>query len=224
MSEKSNLENIELKNRVDTLTLKEFETFLKIFETQLFNKKVSNINSYADVKSDTLEKFLNKYKEIFNKKYGEKHKVYTNFKTIFEIISNNFKLEKIIPSPENLNIQISKIMEKTFDENKLINDVDNNNLYIINDVNNKINKFIDNDIDFQTISDFLNKTSISREFLISKQENVRKQIKNIMINKNLEIQKILDKSTIQYLKSVDLNKKLNGYNNLSDIEQNLEFN
>mgnify|MGYP000210964258 CR=1 FL=1 len=109
MSDKSNLENIELKNRVDTLTLKEFETFLKIYETQVFNKKVSDINSYAEVDNDILEKFFKKYSVILKNKYNKhnkEHLVCVNFKTIFEIISNNFKLEKIIPSPENLNIQI----------------------------------------------------------------------------------------------------------------------
>ncbi len=226
MSDKSNLENIELKNRVDTLTLKEFETFLKIYETQVFNKKVSDINSYAEVDNDILEKFFKKYSEILKNKYNKhnkEHLVCVNFKTIFEIISNNFKLEKIIPSPENLNQQISFIMEKTFDEKKLINDIEQNDLNFNNDIKNKVIDFINAKTNFLYISKFLNNLSITKEISFSKQANTRKMLKDNMIKLNLELQETLDKSSNKYHKSVELDKKLKGYNELSDLELNIEL-
>lgn len=223
MSEKSNLENIELKNRVDTLTLKEFETFLKIFETQLFNKKVSDINSYAEVDNNILKKFLKQYSEILINKYNKEHLVRKNFKTIFKIIYDNFKLEKIIPSPENLNQQISFIMEKTFDENKLIKDIHQNDLNFNNDIKNKVIDFINEKINFTNISGFLHNLSITKEITFSKQRNTRKILKNDMIKLNLELQNTLEKSSNKYHKSVELDRKLKGYNDLSDLELNIEL-
>ncbi len=224
MSDKSNLENIELKNRVDTSTLNEFKTFLKIYEIQVFNKKVSDINSYAEVDNNILEKFLDKYKEIFNKKYGEKHKVYINFKTIFEIISNNFKLEKIIPSPENLNQQISFIMEKSFDEKKLINDFEKNKLNIEKDIDNNINNYINNNIDYKDISNFLKNLSISNEYNSKKQENLRKELKKTMIQENLNLQNSLAGDIKRLEKSIELDKKLKNINDFNEIKRELNIN
>jgi hypothetical protein len=39
-----------------------------------------------------------------------------------------------------------------------------------------------------------------------------------MIKENLEIQKILDKTSTEYQKSIELDKKLKGYNDLDDFE------
>jgi hypothetical protein len=218
----NNLESIELKNRIDSLTLKEFETFLKIYELKKFNKKVSNINSYAEVDDSTMKDFLKKYYEdVLIKHYSKEHKVCKNFKDIFKIIYDNFKSEKIIPSPENLNEQISKIIEKTFNENKLIKDINKNQIDNKNDIKYKINEYITNNIDFENISKFLKKLSVSKEIVPKNQGNIRKELKNYMIDINIEIQQTLNKTSSEYQKSIELDKKLKGYNDLGDLDQNI---